>query len=717
MSVFDSDLKAAEIDVKGLRSSFVRTDKIFDSRDIKPSSSRRVREDLRQYILYIADNLDSDDVGASEFDSDNYGIPAGWSTSNDIYNGLQNSANWTKLRNRLKQSQRSFDDGSGNIYTGAPHVVLAADSDDEIVYHSIFTLFKAHFADWLASDKAERHKINTTLNNLTANDTLLGQLTDKLVGAFDSDRSAHHDLFNELFLKMDSKYPGVGNATHRSAATVNDAITSPFYKFNQYALLVDDSDVDAEGRGRLWRLRQKMAEIVLNGIQFDSEFGGGDNLNFGRNKLLSRLNAIQNEFVRRASFSHLADITTRFYNFFDYQWIRRDSDGSGNLTDSDSKGYSLDFKNHVVPGFQTDDIDDSEQILNYIKRINGFANFFAKRLGATDSDKLENVYDSDYASMRTNAEVSRRSNYYHYHPSFLARFKQINTDFVQKVVIDGYMNRADSDETATNTAYFWERFYQYLNRDDSAAAAFYTRLLNVANEDSDLGALQGDTTITTVAGLDSEDLRDADELQLFIARQTVNIIDSDSELQASLARNIKETFQADSDLFQDLLSDHTEFIHEDWLAYFNADSDRQKEVTQRVVDTIETDSDQRVKLSKALRPDVVTVQQEHIVGGSESSYSSFTFYVPRQGGRLIYNLPTNKGPVSGGNIKVFLNGLLLSSATSYNKAGDALVSSGQDISSVLVSTSESDPYITVNFAANVDQTDIIQIQYTTTIYR
>ena len=745
MSVFDSDLSTAEIDVKGIRSDFVRTKKLFDAKNRRAQDGARLRENLYQYITYIAANLDSDNVGAQEFDSDDYGVPAGWDRFNgNIFSGA--SANWSKLRGRLGQSQRAWNDGGSRTYAGAPSVIVTADSDERLVYNHIDLLLKAHFADWLASDTAERHKINTALNTLTANDTLLGQLTDKLVGAYDSDRSAYHDLFFNFLKRIDSAYPGVAGAplgTHRSALTINDAVTSPFFKFNQYALLIDDSDTDAQGRGKLWKLRRQLATIVLNGIQFDSEFGGGEGLNFGRNRLLGRLGAIQDEFVRRAAFTHLSDITTRFYNWFDYQWVKRDSDNSGNLTTTDAKGYTLGYDDHVVPGFQTDNIDDSEQILNYIKRIEFFATFWAERFGATDSDKLENIYDSEYtkAISTTSAGLSgrSRSNYYHYHPSFLARFKDINRGYVDKILVDGYLAAEDSDWTHYNRGRLWERLSQYLTIDDSAAAALYTRLLNVANEDSDLGVLQGDTTITTVAGLDSEDLQDADGLQLFLARQTVNIIDSDSELQQSLARNIAESFivdsdtrgslflalQNDSDRMNTLLDGFTEDIYSDLSAFIDADSDIQKTLADHTVESIINDSDLRMNLTREIRADFVEVMQEHVVHDSESSYTSFTFYVPRDAttNRLIYNLPTNNGPDASMNIRVYLNGLLLSSAVSYDESGKAKVNSNRfndeapDVSSVLVSTSEADPYVTVNFGTNVPQGDILQISYMTTIYR
>ena len=93
MAINDSEIKRSfTIDANSLRAQRARIRKLSDGRDVTAHDSKRLNDDLKKYIEYIAADFDSDDA-VRNYDSDVLGIPADWSRTNNLYAGVD-GRNW-----------------------------------------------------------------------------------------------------------------------------------------------------------------------------------------------------------------------------------------------------------------------------------------------------------------------------------------------------------------------------------------------------------------------------------------------------------------------------------------------------------------------------------------------------------------------------------------------------------------------------------------------
>ena len=543
MAINDSDIKRSfTIDANSLRAQRARIRKLYDGRDVTAHDSRRLNDDLKKYIEYIAADFDSDDA-VRNYDSEVLGIPADWSRTNNLYAGVDDGTGWAGLRAILDKNDNSFIDSGGNTYSGAPQVVLTADSENNLTYHSINTLLKAHLIDFIKNDKAVQNQLGLTLQYLSADSDQFPKLSKKITTAYEDDPAGLTDLLQLITNFLRTNTNTNAEFAFNQTAPLDFSVSAPFTK---------DSDPDASLRGQRWYVRRKLGQVVVDALQFDSEFGGGNNRRFGKNQLLDRLNAILALHNRRNFTSQILNLGANFFNVFDFQWTQRDSDGSGNLTDSDSRGYSLGINNDIarVAGdrFASGDfLDDSETVLSYIKRIELFGNFWSRRLGAVDSETVAKIHDSEYMNKRS--PKGRLTNYYNYHPSFKNRLHRENERFIDRILIRGYLtNKDDSDSQLTHRRRLLNPLLQTFEVSDSETNRLWNSLINFADSDSDIVSRLSNTILDRIVpDSDNEDVLSVDsDLRerwgRFVSQYVGNIF-----LDSEAAANMIEERSIDSD--------------------------------------------------------------------------------------------------------------------------------------------------------------------------
>ena len=553
MAINDSEIKRSfTIDANSLRAQRARIRKLYDGRDVTAHDSKRLNDDLKKYIEYIAADFDSDDA-VRNYDSDVLGIPADWSRTNNLYAGVDDGTGWAGLRAILDKNDNSFIDSGGNTYTGAPQVVLTADSENNLTYHSLNTLLKAHLIDFIKNDKAVQNQFALTLKYLSADSDQFPKLSKKITTAYEDDPAGLTDLLQLItnFLRTNTN-------------------VNPEFAFNQTAPLdfsasapfTTDSDPDASLRGQRWYVRRKLGQVVVDALQFDSEFGGGNNRRFGKNELLDRLNAALALHNRRNFSSQFLNLGANFFNVFDFQWTQRDSDGSGNLTDSDARGYSLGINNDIarVVGdrFAVGDfLDDSETLLSYIKRIELFGNFWSRRLGAVDSETVQKIIDSDYQNKRS--PKGRLTNYYNYHPSFKARLHRENERFIDRILIRGYLtNKDDSDSQITHRRRLLNPLLQTFEVSDSETNRLWNSLINFADSDSDVVSRLSNTILDRIVpDSDNEDVLSVDSDLRQRWGNFVSDFIGDIFLDSEAAANMIEERSIDSEAALLLINDNS----------------------------------------------------------------------------------------------------------------------------------------------------------------
>ena len=460
---------------------------------------------------------------------------------------------WAGLRAILDKNDNSFIDSGGNTYTGAPQVVLTADSENNLTYHSLNTLLKAHLIDFIKNDKAVQNQFALTLKYLSADSDQFPKLSKKITTAYEDDPAGLTDLLQLItnFLRTNTN-------------------VNPEFAFNQTAPLdfsasapfTTDSDPDASLRGQRWYVRRKLGQVVVDALQFDSEFGGGNNRRFGKNELLDRLNAALALHNRRNFSSQFLNLGANFFNVFDFQWTQRDSDGSGNLTDSDARGYSLGINNDIarVVGdrFAVGDfLDDSETLLSYIKRIELFGNFWSRRLGAVDSETVQKIIDSDYQNKRS--PKGRLTNYYNYHPSFKARLHRENERFIDRILIRGYLtNKDDSDSQITHRRRLLNPLLQTFEVSDSETNRLWNSLINFADSDSDVVSRLSNTILDRIVpDSDNEDVLSVDSDLRQRWGNFVSDFIGDIFLDSEAAANMIEERSIDSEAALLLINDNS----------------------------------------------------------------------------------------------------------------------------------------------------------------
>ena len=543
MAINDSEIKRSfTIDANSLRAQRARIRKLYDGRDVTAHDSKRLNDDLKKYIEYIAADFDSDNA-VRNYDSDVLGIPADWSRTNNLYAGVDDGTGWAGLRAILDKNDNSFIDSGGNAYTGAPQVVLTADSENNLTYHSLNTLLKAHLIDFIKNDKAVRNQLEQTLQYLTADSDQFPKLSKKITTAYEDDPAGLTDLLQLItnFLRTNTNVNP--EFAFNQTAPLDFSVSSPF---------TTDSDADAKLRGQRWYVRRKLGQVVVDALQFDSEFGGGNNRRFGKNELLNRLNASLALHNRRNFSSQILNLGANFFNVFDFQWTQRDSDGFGNLTDSDDRGYSLGINKDIarVAGdrFAVQDfLDDSETVLSYIKRIELFGNFWSRRLGAVDSETVLKIHDSEYMDKRSPA--GRLTNYYNYHPSFKNRLHRENERFIDRILIRGYLtNKDDSDSQITHRRRLLNPLLQTFEVSDSETNRLWNSLINFADSDSDVVSRLSNTILDRIVpDSDNEDVLSVDsDLRERWGRFVSQYI-GDIFLDSEAAANMIEESSIDSD--------------------------------------------------------------------------------------------------------------------------------------------------------------------------
>lgn len=771
MALNDSEIRPFQTDVTGLRSDWAKISKIYDSRGVTAHDSKRVSDDLRHYVRSIARTMDSDVINTiyQNIDSDHlveyYGKPSGWSRTSAIDNGTgPNQADWSKLRTFIDNIPISFDDGAGNTYRGTPHVLLAADSDSSSKFISFKTLLKAYFIDFIRYDQVELRRLQGELNLLKNDSDGYSAVAKNIPAAYDSDLPAATDLL-EVFVDFFEE----GTIGFRRAASSTERNLVPFNRDIRYGNLVGDSEqygrIDSDTNlNRLYYIRRKLASAVIEGIMLDSDFtDAGHTRTYGANLLASRLGATYQTVTRRSQPLHQGNFNL-FYDYLDYGFIARDSEfsylagipgtidsqqGRGNLADSDSEGYSLNYNKHVTPGAIAPFRSDSDYISDVIGRNENFWGFMGLRIGAVDSDTMMELKDSDYRVRSTGGGKRTHSNYYLYHPSFKRRFFNINRRLTERLVVrylgGNGVNISDSDKILHRSK-IWQPLSEYVRNNDSDLELFRRSILNSLN-DSDRLTIANDVVMKVIDS-DSDDgqniknritdfvinqlINEDSENSLIqnIARKEIYKLDSDSELVSRtftyLLNRISESATAsdsdsmgrDSDLrvrFDNLILDRVQRLDSDdlvtgtalkatlkknYIQTFDSDSDLQKRTAIGVVQAIRDDSDIDQIFSKHIAESFRMITQEHIVNDSEGSYSSFTFVVPDK-----------VTPPIADNVKVFLNGVRQMNSKSYNRLGTAFVNHTVDISSSAVSGSN----ITINFAVNTAIDDVIIIEYHTMV--
>ena len=576
MAINDSEiLRSSTLDLTSLRTKNARIERLYDSRNITPSDTKRVNDDLKKYIEYIAADFDSDNA-IRNYDSDVFGIPANWSRTNNLYAGVDDGTGWAGLRAILDKNDNSFVDSGGNAYAGAPQVIVTADSESNITFRSMHTLLKAHLIDFIKNDKAVQNQLEETLAYLSADSDQFPKLSKKITTAYEDDPAGLTDLLQLItnFLRTNTNVNA--EFAFNQTAPLDFSLTPPF---------TTDSDPDASLRGQRWYVRRKLGQVVVDALQFDSEFGGGNNRRFGKNELLNRLNLSLGLHNRRNFGSQLLLLAANFFNAFDFQWTQRDSDGAGNLTDSDSRGYSLGINNDItqVAGdrFAVGDfLDDSETILNYVKRIELFGNFWSRRLGAVDSETVQKMHDSEYMNKRSPA--GRLTNYYNYHPSFKNRLHRENERFIDRILIRGYLtNKDDSDSQITHRRRLLNPLLQTFEVSDSETNRLWNSLINFADSDSDVVSRLGNTILDRlVPDSDNEDVLSVDsDLRIRWGNFITSFV-SDQFLDSEEAANMIEELSIDS---------------EDALILINANSVDSEEAI-KLIQQYSPDSDEVIKL-------------------------------------------------------------------------------------------------------------------------
>ena len=646
MAINDSDIGNFEIDANGIRTSRARIKKLLDRRNYTGQSDKRIASDAKLYSYYLQRNVDSDkaEVQYNYFDSEKYGAPAAWDRNNlNVgWTSSDSEGTWTRLREFLG-TQNNSAYVAGDSFAGAPYVIATIDSDNTVRHTAFQLLLKAHLTDWLKFDTAESRSIVKAINAMSDDSEGRKKLVKAVAKGLDSDFAANNDIFSRLIDTVST-----------------NTNTSIFNYFNAYGLIPNDSDDDlltgpSDGRGIKWNNRRRLGAAVIDAIQYDSEYRGGFSYNFGNNTLVTKLAGLLNEASAANGILQFQTYNSAIPRYLRFDWIERDSDGSGNLTASDSEGYSLDYRTHVNHGFgDAKNIKDSDYISLLTFRNEQFFNLIAAHVSAVDSEKMDLLTGSTFRGQRDPLGKGQ-TNYFNYHPGFKERFKSINKRFFEQTLIEAYLSRGTSETDSDRLLHrskLWNTMYRYLENVDSDALALTSLILTRIEDDSD--------STKRVTNL------------------VLNSIDSDSDNQHTIAKMVLEAFDFDSDL--------------------------QNTVTRDVVDTIKADSDIREDLKTSLNTNRNTITHEHIVNDSEASYASFTFNVPDG-----FNLPN-----SNINVKVYINGVKMSQNLSYNKAGTAVVNHSTDVSSVIVSSDDSNPFITVNFSSNLQIGELLTVEYITT---
>ena len=765
MAYNDSEIRPFQTDVTGLRSEWAKVSKIYDKRGITAMDERRLSDDLKAYVKYIAANMDSDTINGIDqrVDSDSlvqfFGKPNTWSRSSAIENNTNiGDTEWAKVRNFLDAIPVAYDDGAGNQYTGAPHAVLTADSDGSAKWVSILTLLKGYLLHFLKFDRVELRRMQGELNVVKNDSEGFKSVAQNLPAHLDSDGPTATNLLESLLNYFDDTALGLG-----FNYSVTTKFLVPFNRDISYGAISVDSDtnnlVDSDtNRNRLYYIRRKLADTVITAIMLDSDYtDAGHTRQYGQNLLATRLFTVKDKITRRNAQMHATNFNL-FYEYLHFDWIARDSEFSGNagasgtidanfgkgvLVDSDTQGYSLNYDKHVNPGL-INTLEDSDYVSLLVRRNQFFWGFMGLRLGATDSDRLMLLTDSDYKTRATSGGKKKHTNYYNYHPGFLTRFKQINKSFTERVML-GYLNRDVDSDNKLHRSKIWQPLSEYVRSNDSDLEKFRRSILTSMN-DSDRITIANDIVMRAIDS-DSDDglaiknrLTDIVINQLInqdsensliqsVARKEILKMDSDSELVSRtfthLLNRISESAVAsdsdsmgrDSDLrvrFDNLILDRVQRLDSDdlnsgtnlkstlrknYIQTFDSDSDLQKRTAIGAIQAMRDDSDILKTQLSTLRSKLKTITQEHIVHDSEGSYSSFQFTMPKGN-----HPPTNT------DVAVFLNGVLQMNSTSQNKLGTAAVNHTVDISSSAVSAAG---VITLNFAVNVPISDVITVKYTT----
>tara|TARA_B100000123_G_C25735246_1_gene431239 strand:- start:115 stop:2466 length:2352 start_codon:yes stop_codon:yes gene_type:complete len=782
MALNDSEIRPFQTDVTGLRSEWAKISKIYDSRGVTAHDSKRVSDDLRHYVRAIARTMDSDVINTiyQNIDSDHlveyYGKPSAWSKTSAIDNGTgPNQADWSKLRTFIDNIPISYDDGAGNTYRGAPHVLLAADSDSSSKFISFKTLLKAYFINFLRYDQVELRRLQGELNIVKNDSDGYKTIAKNLPAHYDSDLPAATD-FIEVFLDyFEENAVGL-----RASASNTERLLLPFNRDISYGSLRHDSDtnnlIDSDtSRNRLYYLRRKLASIVVEGIMLDSDFtDAGHTRTYGANLLGTRLGATYQTITRRSQPLHQGHFNL-FYEYLDFAHIKRDSEfkgfagvagtidslqGKGVLTDSDSEGYSLGYDKSTQPGVLLQTRKDSDHISDVIARNVNFWGFMGLRLGAVDSDTMMELKDSDYRSRATSGGKRTHTNYYMYHPSFARKFKAINKRFVERTVVrylgGNGVNIGDSDEKNHRQKVnkpLREFVYgtgdselAYLQGNDSELGIIRTALINsvtdsdrlkIANDivmrvidsDSDDGLLiknrLSDIVINQLINQDSEN-----SLLQSVARKEILKLDSDSELVSrtftSLLNRISESsvpadsdsMARDSDLrvrFDNLILDRVQRLDSDDLV---TGTNLKATLKKNYIQTFDSDSDLQKRTARGV---VQAIRDDSDIDQIFSKHIAESFRMITQEhivndsegsySSFTFVVPSTVTPPIADNVKVFHNGVRQLNSKSFNRLGTALVNHTVDISSSAVSGSN----ITINFAVNTAIDDVITIEYHTMV--
>ena len=778
MALNDSEIRPFQTDVTGLRSDWAKISKIYDSRGVTAHDSKRVSDDLRHYVRAIARTMDSDVINTiyQNIDSDHlveyYGKPSGWSKTSAIDNGTgPNSADWSKLRSFIDEIPVSFDDGAGNTYRGAPHVLLAADSDSASKFVSFKTLLKAYFINFLRYDQVELKRLQGELNIVKNDSDGYKTIAKNLPAHYDSDLPAATD-FMEVFLD----YFEENSVGLRTAASSTERNLLPFNRDISYGTLRHDSDtnnlVDSDtSRNRLYYLRRKLASVVIEGVMLDSDFtDAGHTRTYGANLLATRLGATYQTVTRRSQPLHQGNFNL-FYDYLDFGHIARDSEfqsfagtsgtidsnaGRGVLTDSDSEGYSLGYDKHVTPGVIAPTRKDSDHIADLIARNANFWGFMGLRLGAVDSDTMMELKDSDYRSRATSGGKRTHTNYYLYHPSFARKFFAINKKFVERTSVrylgGNGVNISDSDKKLHRHK-MWRPLREYVfgsgdsdngykNGNDSELEKVRRAIIGSLN-DSDKSVIVNDVVMKTIDSDTSlkDRLSDIVINQLInqdsensliqsVARKEILKMDSDSELVSRtfthLLNRISESAVAsdsdsmgrDSDLrvrFDNLILDRVQRLDSDDLV---TGTNLKATLKKNYIQTFDSDSDLQKRTARGV---VQSIRDDSDIDQIFSKHIANSFRMITQEhivndsegsySSFTFVVPSKVTNPLAENVKVFHNGVRQLNSRSYNRLGTAFVNHTVDISSSAVSGSN----ITINFAVNTAINDVITIEYHTMV--
>jgi hypothetical protein len=780
MALNDSEIRPFQTDVTGLRSDWAKISKIYDSRGVTAHDSKRVSDDLRHYVRSIARTMDSDVINTiyQNIDSDHlveyYGKPSGWSKTSAIDSGTgPNSAEWSKLRSFIDEIPVSFDDGAGNTYKGAPHVLMAADSDSASKFISFKTLLKAYFINFIKFDQVELRRLQAELNIVKNDSDGYKAIARQLPLHYDSDLPAATDML-EVFLDFFEE----NSIGLRNSASNTERLLLPFNRDLSYGALKHDSDtnnlIDSDtNRNRLYYLRRKLASIVVEGIILDSDFtNAGHTRTYGANLLGTRLGATYQTVTRRSQPLHTGNFNL-FYDYLDFSHLKRDSEfqylagvsgsgtidaqqGRGVLTDSDSEGYSLGYDKKTQPGVLVQVRKDSDYIADLIARNANFWGFMGLRLGAVDSDSMMELKDSDYRSRATNGGKRTHTNYYMYHPSFARKFFDINKKFVERTSVrylgGNGVNISDSDKKLHRHK-IWRPLREYVfgsgdsdngykNGNDSelekvrrAIIGSFTDsdksvivndiVMKTIDSDTSLKDRLSDIVINQLINQDSEN-----NLIQSVARKEILKMDSDSELVSRtfthLLNRISESAVAsdsdsmarDSDLrvrFDNLILDRVQRLDSDDLV---SGTNLKATLKKNYIQTFDSDSDLQRRTARGV---VQVIRDDSDIDQIFSKHIANSFRMITQEhivndsegsySSFTFVVPNKVTTPLAENIKVFHNGVRQLNSKSYNRLGTALVNHTVDISSSAVSGSN----IVINFAVNTAIADVITIEYHTMV--